>query len=87
MHTGAAVSDPLMSDLDDLVRVSCSFERLTSTIKYLINSQKNLTSHITSILKETAKIDKLKLDVGFLMERTKEQIEKQAAADDRITLA
>lgn len=53
-----APSQLMMQDLEDMVKVSVSFERLQGVIRFLAQSQKGLTSNINQIFKQMSAIDK-----------------------------
>ena len=64
--------------------VTCQFDRLQGVLRFLVHSQKSLTTNITQLFKSLSAVDKFKGDQKALHELIKELLERTGLQADQI---
>ena len=64
--------------------VTCQFDRLQGVLRFLVHSQKSLTSNITQLFKSLSAVDKFKGDQKVLQELIKELLDRTGLHADQI---
>jgi division protein CdvB (Snf7/Vps24/ESCRT-III family) len=76
--------DASQGDLEGLVTVTCQFDRLQGVLRFLIHSQRSLSSNVTQLFNSLSVVDKFKGDQKALQEVMKEILDRTGTQADQI---